>query len=69
MRKVICVIAVMGLTVAWAAPAQAATHDIERCAKASGAGDGPALGAAGNRHLFDADGGAAQEDRESRSPG
>ncbi len=28
MRKVICVIAVVGLTVAWAAPAQAARHDI-----------------------------------------
>ena len=28
MRKLICVIAVVGLTVAWAAPAQAAKHDI-----------------------------------------
>src|SRR5213596_2594873 len=35
MRKVICVIAVMGLTVAWAAPAQAATHDIDSTIKLS----------------------------------
>ncbi len=35
MRKVICVIAVMGLTVAWAAPAQAASHSIDSTIKLS----------------------------------
>ena len=33
MRKVICVIAVMGLTVAWAAPAQAASHNLNSTIK------------------------------------
>ena len=33
MRKVICVMAVLGLTVACAAPAQAATHDIDSTIK------------------------------------
>jgi hypothetical protein len=35
MRKIICVIAVMGLTVAWAAPAQAASHNIDSTVKLS----------------------------------
>ena len=49
MRKVICVVAVLGLAVACAAPAQAATHDIDstiRLAHVEETGSPPVSGSA-----------------------
>ena len=50
MRKVICVITIMGLTVAWTAPAQAASHNIDSTVKLSAVEENGSPPVSGSAH-------------------